>query len=243
MSVVRALAFYGGLYLWTAAIGLASLPLYFAPRTAMVVLSRFWAAGVLEILAATIGLRHRVVGQENLPQGPVIVAAKHQSAWETFAFALLLHDPAIVLKRSLLWLPFYGWALAKLGMIAIDRAAGASALRALTRGAEPRVAEDRPILVFPEGTRVAPGARRPYHPGTFALYRTLAIPVVPVALDSGLYWPRRKLMKRPGTIVIEFLPPIMPGLDRANFMAALEDRIETATDKLIVAADPSVRPE
>ncbi len=236
MSVLRAVAFYAGLYLWTAAVGVASLPLYPLPRAAMLALSRGWAAGVLAILAATTGLRHRVLGGAHLPAGPAIVAAKHQSAWETFAFALILHDPAIVLKRILLWIPFYGWALARIGMIGIDRAAGARALRALTRSAAARVAEGRPILVFPEGTRVAPGARRPYQPGVYALYRALNLPVVPVALDSGLYWPRRSLAKRPGTIMVEFLPPIAPGLGRAAFMAELEDRIETATGKLVSRA-------
>jgi 1-acyl-sn-glycerol-3-phosphate acyltransferase len=233
MSVGRALAFYAGLYLWTAAMGVASLPLYVLPRGSIVALSRLWVAGVLAILAATTGLRHRVEGRENLPAGPALVASKHQSAWETFALALLLRDPAIILKKSLLWIPFYGWALARIGMIGIDRAAGASALRALTRSASRRVAQGRPILVFPEGTRVAPGARRPYHPGVFALYRALDLPVVPVALNSGLFWPRRRLVKRPGTIAVAFLPPIPPGLDRAAFMAELEARIETTTDRLV----------
>ncbi len=235
MTLIRALAFYAGLYLWTLAMGLASLPLYPLPRGAMVALSRRWVAGVLAILAATTGLRHRVEGRENLPEGPAIVASKHQSAWETFAFALLLRDPAIVLKRELLWIPFYGWSLARIGMIGIDRAAGARALRALTDAAKRRAAAGRPILVFPEGTRVAPGARRPYQAGIYALYRALDLPVVPVALDSGLFWPRRKLSKRPGVITVRFLPAIAPGLDRRAFMTELESRIEGATDRLLTA--------
>lgn len=236
MSVVRALGFYAGLYGWTLAMGLASLPLYPLPRRAMVALSGAWVAGVLAILSATCGLRHRVTGRGNLPGGACIVASKHQSAWETFAFALLLRDPAIVLKTSLLWIPFYGWALARIGMIGIDRGAGARALRRLTAKATRRAADGRPILVFPEGTRVAPGTKRPYHPGVYALYRALDVPVVPVALNSGLFWPRRKLVKRPGTIAVEFLPPIAPGLDRGAFMAELETRIEGATERLLSAA-------
>ncbi len=243
MNALRALAFYAGLYVWTAAMGAVSLPLYPLPRGAMLALSRLWVAGVLAILAATTGLRHRVAGQENLPAGAAIVAAKHQSAWETFALALILRDPAIVLKRELFWIPFYGWALARIGMIGIDRTAGARALRALTKATARRAAEGRPILVFPEGTRTAPGQRRPYHPGVYALYRALGVPVVPVALNSGLYWPRRKLVKRAGTIVVEFLPPIAPGLDRDAFMAELARRIEGATDRLLQATPPSVRAE
>jgi 1-acyl-sn-glycerol-3-phosphate acyltransferase len=139
-----------------------------------------------------------------------------------------LNYPAFVLKRELLSIPLFGWYLRKVGMIAVDRAAGASALRNMARQASEAFAEGRSILIFPEGTRVPPGESRPYHPGVAALYTQLKVPVVPVALNSGLFWGRRSFVKRPGTVTVQFLPPIPPGLDRKAFMRELESRIEAA---------------
>jgi len=167
-----------------------------------------------------------------LPKGPVIIAAKHQSSWETLAFTLLFDDIAIVLKRELLFIPVVGWAMARAGNIAVARGEGASALRGLLRQAKSVIAQRRSIVIFPEGTRVAPGDQKPYQIGTAALYRQLGVPVVPVALNSGLFWGRRKFVKRPGVITLEILPPIAPGLDRETFMATLRERIETATARL-----------
>ena len=172
------------------------------------------------------------------PPTPAVFAFKHQSAWETLVLHLLLRDPAITLKRELTQIPLFGWYLTHAGMIRIDRAGGARALRtliddsraALTRGAE--------IVIFPEGTRAPVGGRNPYHPGVAALYLHLECPVVPVALNSGVFWPRRSFIKRPGRIALEFLPPIGPGLDRKRFMAELEERLEGATERLIAEARP-----
>jgi 1-acyl-sn-glycerol-3-phosphate acyltransferase len=135
---------------------------------------------------------------------------------------------------------FFGWYLNKSGVIAIDRAAGTKALRAMTRGAEQAVAEGRPVVIFPEGTRAAPGARLPYHSGVAMLYGALGCPVVPIALNSGVFWRRRGFSKRAGTITLEILDPIPPGLDRKRFMAELETRIETASDTLVNEARRSV---
>ena len=236
MTLLRSAAFNLALYLFTAVEAIAGLPVLLLPRRLACRFGCAWAAAVLRLCAAIAGLSHELRGRENLPKGPAIIAMKHQSAWDTFAVAALFPDPAIVLKQELLWIPFYGWYLSKAGMIGIDRKAGAAALRKLVAAAERAVAEGRPIVIFPEGTRTAPGTRRPYQPGVAALYRQLGVPLVPVALNSGLYWGRRSFLKRPGRIVVEILPPIAPGGERKAVMAALETRIETATERLVAEA-------
>jgi 1-acyl-sn-glycerol-3-phosphate acyltransferase len=163
----------------------------------------------------------------------VIIACKHQSSWETLTFTKLLPNSAIVLKRELLFIPIVGWAMARAGNIAVERGEGARALRGLIRQAKAAIAEGRSILIFPEGTRVAVGDDRPYHFGVAALYRQLGVAVVPVALNSGLFWGRRKFVKQPGVISVEVLPAIPKGLGRDAFMTTLKDRIETATARLV----------
>jgi 1-acyl-sn-glycerol-3-phosphate acyltransferase len=187
---------------------------------------------VLWWLRVTVGIRHRVIGRENLPAGPAIIACKHQSSWETMAFTGLFDDIAIVLKRELLFIPVVGWAMARAGNIAVARGNGASALRGLVKQAKAAIAEGQSIVIFPEGTRVAPGEQKPYQVGTAALYRQLGVPVVPMALNSGLFWGRRKFVKRPGMITLEILPAIPPGLSREAFMETLRERIEGATARL-----------
>jgi 1-acyl-sn-glycerol-3-phosphate acyltransferase len=229
---LRSLAFNVGWYAGSAIIAIAGSPLLLAPRRWVVAWARLWISFVLWWLRVTCGLSHRVVGRENLPAGPVIIACKHQSTWETLAFTGLFDDIAIVLKRELLLIPVVGWAMARAGNIAVTRDDGGSALRGLVRQGKSAIAEGRSIVIFPEGTRVAPGDRRPYHVGTAALYRQLGVAVVPMALNSGLFWGRRKWVKRPGVITLEILPPIAPGLSREAFMDTLRDRIETATARL-----------
>jgi 1-acyl-sn-glycerol-3-phosphate acyltransferase len=231
MILLRSLAFQLAFAGWTLVLGMASIAML-PSRLAVLALSHLWTRGALAMLRAICGLTYEIAGRENLPTGPAIVAAKHQSAWETLALAALLDDPAFVLKRSLLLLPFVGWCLARLGMIAIDRTGGAGALRRMIAAARRVADRGRPIVVFPEGTRTAPGERRPYHPGVYALYHELALPVVPVAHNAGLYWPRRSVLRRPGRIVISFEPAIAPGLSRHDFLAKLERRIETASARL-----------
>ena len=229
---LRSLAFNVGWYLGTAAIAIVGLPLLLAPRRWVVAWARLWIAFVLWWLRVTVGLTHRVVGRENLPAGPAILASKHQSSWETLAFTLLFDDIAIVLKRELLFIPVVGWAMARAGNIAVARGDGGAALRGLVRQAKAAIAEGRSIVIFPEGTRVAPGDRKPYQVGTAALYRQLGVPVVPIALNSGAFWGRRKWIKRPGVLTLEILPPIPPGLSREAFMQTLQEKIEGATARL-----------
>lgn len=234
---LRSLAFNVGWYGGTAVIALGGMPILLLPRGAVTAWARAWIRFCLWWLDLTVGLRHRLRGIEHLPPGPAIIAAKHQSSWETLAFTLLFPDSATVLKRELLFIPVVGWAMARVGNIAVARGEGATALRGLLRQARHVVAEGRSVLIFPEGTRVAVGAQRPYQVGIAALYRQLDVPVVPVALNSGLFWGRRQFVKRPGVIDVEILPPIPPGLDRKVFMATLRDRIETATARLVAGGE------
>jgi 1-acyl-sn-glycerol-3-phosphate acyltransferase len=235
----RSLLFNLCLWAWTLLMLLCALPwLVFPPRW-MLAHSRAWMRGVQLLLARIVGLEYEVRGQEHRDV-LAIFAFKHQSAWETLAVHLLVHDGAIALKRELTLIPLFGWCLMHAGMIRIDREGGARSLRGLIEGGRAALARGAPIVIFPEGTRVPPGARLPYHPGVAALYRHLACPVVPVALNSGVFWPRRSFIKRPGRIVVEFLPPLEPGLERKAFMAELEARLEPATERLVAEAQTSI---
>jgi 1-acyl-sn-glycerol-3-phosphate acyltransferase len=232
MIFIRSLLFNIAFYLWTAFMFLLSLPALLLPVGAVWGLGRVWVCGTVLLLRVLVGLTHEVRGVAHRQTGAALYAVKHQSAWDTLVFALLLDRPAIVLKKELLNLPLFGWYMRKCRMIPVDRKGRATALKRMAADARDRAAAGRPILIFPEGTRVAPGHRRPYQPGVAALYGALDLPVVPVALNSGLFWGRQAFHKRPGHIVVEFLPPIAPGLERRNFMAELEAAIETASDRL-----------
>lgn len=229
---LRSLAFNSGFFLLTAGLGMAGLPLLPAPRRVVMRFGRFWARSVLALLRATVGLDCEIRGLDRIPPGPCVIAMKHQSAWDTLILPVVLGDPAIVLKRELLWVPFYGWYAARAGSIAIDRRGHAAALRRMLRAARKAAADGRPVVIFPEGTRTAPGRRLPYQPGVAALYQTLGLPLVPAAVNSGLFWGRRSFVKRPGRITLEFLDPIPPGLPRRALMPELERRIETAAEAL-----------
>jgi len=233
MSWVRALAFNLVAALWTLLIGTLALPLLALPRRVNMEFGRFWAWTVLSLLRLIVGLDYEVRGRDRLPQGGYIVALKHQSAWDALSVPIVLGDPAVVVKRELLWLPIYGWYAGRAGSIAIDRRGGAGALRRMVAAARPVVAAGRPIVIFPQGTRAAPGARLPYQPGVAALYQALGVPLVPAAVNSGLYWGRRSFLKRRGRIVLEFLDPIPPGRPRHKLMDEIERRIEAATDALL----------
>jgi len=233
---LRSLLFQVLFYGWTLILGVLYLPALVLPRRVIVLGARLWCNSVLWLLRATTGLSGHIEQTGERPAGPAIYAAKHQSAWDTMMITRLLPDPAIVLKKELLLIPFFGWYTRRHGAIGIDRGAGANALRQMLRDARQAVEGGRDIFVFPEGTRTAPGERRPYHAGVAALYRELGLPVVPVALNSGVFWGRRSFAKRPGDITLKLLPPIPPGLDRHAFMDRLETAIETETAALTEAA-------
>lgn len=243
MLVLRSSAFDLFLYLWTVVVCLAVLPAYpFLTARGMRAVARFWERVLLVALRWIVGLDHEVRGREHLPKTPVIIAAKHQSAWETLVFHWLVPEVAVGLKEELTRLPVFGWYLMRAGNIRIDRGAAARAIRSLVEGAKRSIAEGLSVLIFPEGTRRAPGDPPDYKPGVAALYTALKVPVVPVALNSGLFWRRRGIIKRPGRIVVQFLEPIPPGLDRKTFMRLLEDRIETATTNLLAEAQAGQPP-
>jgi 1-acyl-sn-glycerol-3-phosphate acyltransferase len=236
MSWVRAALFNIACFAWTAVIGTLGLPFLLAPRRAAMRFGRFWSRGVLFLLRVIVGLDYRLVGLDRIPPGGAIVAMKHQSAWDAIALPLVFDDPAPIVKRELLMLPFYGWYMARAGAIAIDRKAGAAALRAMLSAARQAAAAARPIVIFPQGTRIAPGVTAPYQPGVYALYQVLSVPLIPAAINSGLFWGRRSFTKRPGRITLEFLEPIPPGWPRRRLMQELEQRIERATTALEEAA-------
>jgi len=233
---LRSLAFNVGWYVGSTILAIVGSPILLMPRRCVVTWSLFWIDFCLGWLRVTCRLTHRVGGVEDMPAGPVIFACKHQSSWETLAFSRLFPNTAIVLKRELLFIPVVGWAMARVGNIAVERGDGAAALRGLVRQAKAAIADGRSILIFPEGTRTPVGSQRPYQVGTAALYRQLSVPVVPVALNSGLFWGRRQFIKWPGVIDVEVLPAIPPGLGREAFMATLRERIEGAAARLVEGA-------
>ena len=233
MLLARSLAFSAAFYLTTALFVVAGLPLLLASRqTAMGALTAH-ARCCLWLLRTITGTGIDVRGREHIPAGAVLIAAKHYSAWETFALVPLLRDPAMVMKAELGWIPFYGWFALKFRHILVRRQRGPAALRGMIAEARARAADGRQIVIFPEGTRQNVGAPPDYKPGILALYEGLELPCVPVAMNSGVYWPRRSLLRYPGTIVLEFLAPIPPGLARAEFRSTLETRIEEASARLV----------
>jgi 1-acyl-sn-glycerol-3-phosphate acyltransferase len=233
MPLIRSILFNVSYLLWSAVMHIVCLPLLLAPASWVWKAAHLWIDGTLFLLRLFCGLGHRELGLEHLPKGPAIIAAKHQSAWETLFLSRRLGHPAFILKRELLGIPLFGWFIRKVGMIAVDRAGKAAALKQMVKDANAAFADGRQIVIFPEGTRVAPGEHKPYQPGIAALYGQLNVPVVPVALNSGLYWGKKAWVKKPGRIAIEYLPPIPPGLDRKAFMAELEARLEPAAKRLL----------
>ena len=203
------------------------------PRKTAVRAINFWLSSVAWAEAHLGGITYSVVGKENLPKPPFIAACKHASEWETFKIHLLLDDPASVIKQELLNIPIIGWHIKKSGSIPINRSARTAALQSMLKAAKKAVAENRPIFIFPEGTRVAVGESKPYKSGVAALYQEFKLPIVPIALNSGLLWPKNTMFKKRGHITVEFLPVIPAGLPREEMMAKLKDSIETATERLV----------
>jgi 1-acyl-sn-glycerol-3-phosphate acyltransferase len=224
-------------FAWTTVAVVVAIPVLALPQRAMVAYARTWSRSVLLLLRLICGLGYRVVGRERVPEGGAIIASKHQSAWDTIVFFAVLGAPVYILKRELLAIPLFGWCLLKSGMIPVDRKGKATAMRNVIERAGEAMAQGRKIVIFPQGTRVPPGEKRAYQPGAVGLYTQLKATVVPVALDSGRFWARRSFLKRPGTITLEFLEPIPPGLRRAEAQRLIEGRIETASDRLLVRGD------
>ena len=244
MLRLRSLAFNVAFYLWSVGLTLATLPFYFflSQDKAMNVV-RLWTSGMSWLLRTIAGTTYQVRGLDNLPPGGALIACKHQSAWETLALVPILPNPTYVMKAELGRIPVFGAYTKKAGMIRIDRRGRTTALRALAERARSEIAKGRQVVMFPEGTRRPPGAPPDFQSGIALLYKTLGVPIIPAALNSGLYWPRHKLTIHPGTIILEFLPPIPAGLDSRTFLDRLQSAIETASDRLMAeAAEASPAP-
>ena len=236
-SMVRSLLFNVLFYVTTTLFVVIGSPLLFAPRRWAMAALKVHSSFELWLLRTIVGTKIEVRGRENIPHGPCLVASKHQSAWETFALIPLFCDPALLMKRELFFIPFHGWFSKKFQMIPVDRDKGPSALRRMLREAKKRIDDGREIIIFPEGTRRPPGALPDYKTGIVLLYDALGVPCLPVALNSGLVWPRRSVIRRPGTIVVEILPPIPPGLPREEFVRRLQAAIEGTSSRLLVEAE------
>lgn len=243
MLLLRSLLFNVSFYVNLMILMTIWLPALLMPRQASLQLGRVWGRSSLWLLDKIVGLKVEFRGLENIPQGAFIVACKHQSVWETFVLPMKFPDFSFILKRELVFIPFFGWYLLSAEQIAIDRAKGRKILPELTRQVKALFAQRRQLFIFPEGTRRPAGAPPEYKFGIAHLYRETGALCVPVAVNSGLFWPRRTVLRRPGTVVLEFLPPIPPGLGTKEFFGLLQDRIETATNRLIdeaVERDPTL---
>lgn len=244
MVQLRSLAFNVVFYANLIVQMIVWTPFYFlAPRQRAWIVPKFWARSSLWLQEKIAGTRSEVTGQENLPQGSYILAPKHQSFWDTIAFLPYIPDALYILKRELTWIPFFGWYIAKMRMIPVNRGSRSKALKGAVAATKAELERNsRQLIIYPEGTRRAPGAEPAYKWGIVELYSQLNLPVVPVAHVAGLYWPRRKFMRYPGTIHARFLPPIPPGLAKEEFMQRLIAETEAACDQLLIEAARSENP-
>jgi 1-acyl-sn-glycerol-3-phosphate acyltransferase len=236
LTFVRSIAFNVLFYLNTAFWLVVALPTFLMPYQAIIEIARTWGKVNLFLLRVVAGIKIEIRGIEKIPSGPILVASKHQSAWETFALIPLFRSPVFILKRELQWIPIFGWLMIKGRMVPVDRSAGAHALTAMTERARVELADNRQLIIFPEGTRRPAGAEPRYKYGVAHLYAAEGVPCLPIALNSGMFWPRRSILRNPGTVVLEVLDPIPPGLDKNEFFERLKTAIETATARLIEEA-------
>ncbi len=234
LTLVRSLIFNLLFYLNTGIWLLIALPTFFLPYRVLIAVAKTWGRVNLLLLRVVAGIGYEIRGREKIPPGPIIIAAKHQSAWETFALLPLFENPVFILKRELQWLPIFGWLTIKGRMVPVDRGGGSQALNAMAERARVELADNRQLIIFPEGTRRPAGAEPRYKHGVAFLYGAEGVPCVPIALNSGLFWPRRSITRmRQGTVLVEVLDPIAPGLDPDAFFSQLRNKIETATARLL----------
>jgi 1-acyl-sn-glycerol-3-phosphate acyltransferase len=237
--VARSLLFNVVFYINISVRMIVALPTIMLPYSFLLGVLRRYAGSTLWFLRVICGIGVEWRGREKLPAGAYIVACKHQSVWETFALFMVLPDPTYVLKRELMQLPLFGWLATKARMIPIDRGSHAKALAGMLATARREAARGRQIVIFPEGTRRPPGAKPQYLPGAAFLYADLGLPCVPIALNSGLFWPRHSWLRRPGTVVAEVLDPIPAGLNKREFLTRLQSAIEPATARLVAEGERS----
>ena len=231
-SLIYNVLFYLLLAFWL----IVAIPTFVMPRAGIMSISRAWARSSIWLLRVTCNVKVEYRGLEKIQKGPLIVASKHQSMWETFALLQFFDQPLFILKRELKWIPFFGWYLIKANMIGVDRSAGGRSLLQMARRAGEAVRRGRQLIIFPEGTRTPVGAPPNYKTGIAQIYVDCGVNCLPVALNSGLFWPRRTFMRYPGTLVVEFLDPLPPGLSRREFIAQVSTVIEEATNRLVETA-------
>jgi len=239
--LLRSLLFNLAFYLNLGVLLIGAFLALVLPRRGVLGMAKLWGRTSVWLLRVICGTKVEFRGLEKLPKGALIVAAKHQSTWETFALLRLFDDFTFIVKRELMWIPIFGWCMAKGRMIPVDRSAGSQALGAMTKRAREEIRTGRQLIIFPEGTRRPTGAAPRYKFGVAHLYAEVGVPCVPVALNSGLFWPRRAFLRLPGTIVVEFLDPIPPGLDKDVFFKRLQTDIETATARLITEGEAELK--
>ena len=233
MILLRSLLLTAWIALSVLIVGILGVPFVLASRLGGAHVMTTWARVAAFGARWICGIKFEVRGLENLPDGPVMIASKHQSMLDTIAPTLFTRFPVYVLKQELLNLPIFGWYCRKAGLIAIDRSGHMSALKAMVAQAKERFEEGRPLIIFPEGTRQPIGTPTDYKPGVAAIYMLLGVPCVPMALNTGAAWPSKGLLRHGGTVVFEFLPMIPPGLKRGPFMELLESQIETGSQALL----------
>ena len=231
-SLVYNLLFYAMLVFWIV----VAIPTLLMPRRVFFVVAKSWARCSIWLMRVICNTRVEYRGLSKIPNGPLIVASKHQSFWETFALLQFFDSPLFIYKRELGWIPFFGWYLVKAGMISVDRGGGIRSLMQMARRAPKEIHSGRQLIIFPEGTRTPVGAAPDYLTGVGQIYASSGVPCLPVALNSGLFWPRRNFMRYPGTLVVEFLDPLPAGLPRKVFLANIRTSIEEATNQLVVVA-------
>jgi|SRR5712671_363978 1-acyl-sn-glycerol-3-phosphate acyltransferase len=241
MVLIRSIAFNALFYLNLLVHFVAAIPTLAMPHQAIVAVMKFWAHTNFWLLRVVCGVACEFRGIEKIPTGALLIASKHQSLWETFALITLFADPAFILKRELMWIPFYGWYAWKAGMIPVSRGKRAQALADMTNSARQELNRGRQILIFPEGTRRAPGAAPAYKFGVAHLYGETGVACLPVALNSGLFWPRRSFRRYPGTIVVEILDPVAPGLSKQQLIDELARVIEPATARLVAEGEAELK--
>lgn len=210
------------------------IPYLLLPRKAAWAIPKNWVRTSHWLLKTIVGTDYRIEGQENLPTGAYIIAPKHQSFWDTIALLPHLDDPFYILKRELVWIPLFGWFVMKMRMVPINRGSRARVLPDVMRLTREEMKQGRQLIIYPEGTRRPVGAEPQYRTGIARIYAAMDVPVVPIAMNPGLFWPRRQFLRYPGIIHVRILPPIEPGLDEDTFMDRLIGAIETATDELLV---------
>ncbi len=235
--VIRSILFNLLFYLNLSVLLVLAIPTFLMPRRAILTMAKVWGRSSLWLLRVVCGLKVEFRRIEKITPGPLIVAAKHQSTWETFALLSLFDDPTFIIKRELMWIPLFGWFTVKGRMIPVRRGARSQALSDMAVNARSEIRRGRQLIIFPEGTRRSPGAEPQYKFGVAHLYAEIGVGCVPVALNSGLFWRRRSFLRLPGTVRVEFLDPIPPGLDKQEFLARLQSDIETATARLIAEGE------